>query len=371
MQGAVHAMSMIYDLIKQEPEVGQFHALTQPTYRVPKPPRFFFGRFPTGIAAQYFTNYRGLGPAGTFLIRNVQFHADYLMTHDSHAIICSELNIHPAHITQALLSIAGEQRPIRKIDGRAAYILGPGHSIFGHWLVDHLPKLQVLANSGYDISSLIYLLPKSTPSWGLELLGIIGLKPEQFVFFDPDVEIVEIEEVILPTFLHNGIRFSPIFTAAISSIRQAALAGLEYPSPPHQGARIYISRAKTSQSRPFLNRISSEAIAQEYGFQVCHPEQLSIRDQIRLFASAGSIVGEYGSAHHMSIFSAPGTVVCGIRGSAFHPGFIQNGIGGALSQPTGYIFGQTNEWDDRGEFSIEEQSLRDCLEAVFRGHPFE
>jgi capsular polysaccharide biosynthesis protein len=292
------------------------------------------------------------------------------MAQGSECVICAELNIHPQHITDALVSLEGLQRPIRRIEGRAAFVLGPGHSIFGHWLVDFLPKLQVLTESGYDISRLSYLVPKSTPSWGMELFGLVGIRQDQLIIFDHDSEVVEMEELLLPTFLHNGVRFAPIFRESVASLKRSILTGSESMSSIAK-SKIYISRAKASQTRPFQNGSSAEAIAEDYGFAICHPEKLDIRDQIVLFASAACIIGEYGSAHHLSIFAPPGAVVCGWRGSEYHPGFIQSGVGCALSQPTGYVFGETDTSDGRGAYFIADQTIRDCLDTVFRGHFFE
>ena len=359
----------IYDLIIQEPGNARFHALTQPSVVIAQPPRFFFGGFPETVAQHFFHTY-SLGSAGTFWVRGVRFEAAYVISKNSAALVCSELNIHPGHVASEMATVDREERPIRKIGGCPAFFLGPGYHIFGHWVVDFLPKLQVLAVSGHDIFNLSYLIPQSTPRWGLELLGLIGIGPHQLILFDPTKELLEVEEVLLPTFLHNGIRFSPIFERAAAFLKKSMLGGINavIPSAPHH--RIYISRTAGSTNRPLLNRAMVEKIVEEYDFQICHPEQLPLAEQINLFASASAIFGEYGSAHHMSIFAPHGTVVCGLRGSIFHPGFIQSGIGQALGQPTGYLFGQTDESNEHGCFLIAEPMLRDCIETIFKGRHY-
>jgi capsular polysaccharide biosynthesis protein len=67
-----------------------------------------------------------------------------------------------------------------------------------------------------------------------------------------------------------------------------------------------------------------------------------------LFASAREIIGEYGSAFHATMFSAPDTPVCGLRGSDYHPGFVQSGIGDVFGQPTGWVFGSNCDGVDYG-----------------------
>jgi hypothetical protein len=355
----------LFDLVRGEPAVAQFQRIAPANLAVPQPPRFFFGQFPADVAALYFRHV-GVGPVGTFMLHDARFEAAYVISRDGRPLVCSELNMHPPHITEAMGPLAGRQRVLRRFDGRFAFIQGPGHHIFGHWLADFLPKLFVLAACGHDPGALLYLMPKTTPAFALSFLRLLGIRPDQLVFFDPFTEIIEAESVLLPTFLHNGVRFATLFPEAVNYLRAAIEARRDRTAVWTGGTRLYLSRGKAGGHRGLGNRAALEALAKERGFTVCHPEQLPLDAQIGLFAQATAVIGEYGSAHHMSLFSPAGTVVCGLRGSAFHPGFIQSGIGHALGQPTGYVFGLTDPADPSGGFTVPEQAVRDCLDAIER-----
>ena len=102
-----------------------------------------------------------------------------------------------------------------------------------------------------------------------------------------------------------------------------------------------------------LDRARIEAMAEDFGFTLVRPERLTVPEQIALFGGAGVIAGEYGSALHNSVFSAPGTAICALRGNARHPSLVQSGIGTAMGQETGYVFGRAEGTGAAQAFHIE------------------
>jgi capsular polysaccharide biosynthesis protein len=104
-----------------------------------------------------------------------------------------------------------------------------------------------------------------------------------------------------------------------------------------------------------------ELVAAEFGLSIIHPERLTLREQFHLIGSAGLVAGEYGSAMHSTLFADAGLIVCALRGSRFHPGFVQSAIGAALAQPTGYLFGHTNTDDPAQGFIVAAEPFRAFL----------
>ena len=106
-------------------------------------------------------------------------------------------------------------------------------------------------------------------------------------------------------------------------------------------------------------------MAGEAGFSIVKPETLSIIDQISMFAGAEQIIGEYGSGLHGSMFSAPGAIVCALRASAVHPGFLQSGICQTADQVIAYVFGETARDDvQQQRFSIDATDFERCLRLL-------
>ena len=347
-----------------------FCRIAQPSTRVPPPFRFALGPVPKGVLEMYFTS-QGLSSAGVYVARDMSLTAEFLLMRGNTVFRCPEMNIHPAHIDEAM----SRRGPIdssnsrRALPGQYAFLAGPGHRIYGHWLVDHLPRLAVLHEAGFDIFKLRYLLPSDTPAFAFGWLGLLGIKSNQLVLYDPHSEILMPEEVLLPTILHNGSRVSSIF-ASVARLFKRWIERNNISLKGGGGPRhLFVSRRYASQSRRLVNRERIEELAQKGGFAIVHPEQLPILDQARLFAGAEVIVGEYGSALHGSIFSEPGTVVCGLRGSLRHPGFIQSGLGHALEQPTGYVFGETDATDPAESFILEPESFEVCLNRILQRTP--
>jgi capsular polysaccharide biosynthesis protein len=297
----------------------------------------------------------------------------YGLCRDGNLFCSHEANIHPKHVMDLVTELGPPSfpRPRRFLTGKVAMITGPGHTVYGHWLSDFLPKLFLLHASGHDIRRMHYLLPSNTPRFGRAWMDLLGIPPENVILFDPVGEMIWVEELLLPTTFHNGVRASRLlFDAARFLVACVAdHSGELIPSVANR--RIFVSRSRSSQSRSLLNRERIEEIAVEAGLEIVYPESLPLLQQVRLFGEASLILGEYGSALHGSLFSLPGTTVGALRGSLGHPGFIQSGFGQALQQPTGYVFGETDEHTSDGRFTVAEQDFSDCLATLLRVREFE
>jgi len=308
------------------------------------------------IVAKHYYARATLHEIGVFVQSGMVLSDGHLLSRPGIAYVCGHANIHLAHV-QNVLSAWRESRNVRHVSGVCALVAGPGLRIFGHWLVDLLPKIAILDIAGFDLTTIRFPFPADTPAFGLRWLQLLGIQPEQIVLYDTDHELLELDTLLIPTTLHNGVRTSPVLADVVAFMRRA----ISLPPVNNQPQRMFISRSKTSQSRPLVNRSQIEAMAVKAGFSLVYPERMSLQEQVALFAGARQIVGEYGSALHSSMFAAPGTVVCAIRGSEIHPGFIQSGIGAVLRQPTGYVIGGTDVDDPHGAFSVPEDVFADCL----------
>jgi hypothetical protein len=346
----------------------EFVELQAGTNLMPAPPRFTFGTFPADLAAGYFRNTH-LWAMGVYRLHGFDVFGPYALSKDGTLFCCHEANIHPKHIEDVVAELGPPNfpRPRRFVTGRVAMITGPGHTVYGHWLSDFLPKLWLLQASGHDIRRLHYLLPSDTPRFGRDWMDLVGIPPENVILFDPKGEMIWIEELLVPTTIHNGIRGSDMLSDAATFLitRVGDHAGEPIPANPHR--RLFLSRARTSQSRSLMNRQRIEEIAASAGLEFVYPEALPLIEQVRLFGEASMIVGEYGSAMHGSLFSPSGATVCALRGSLGHPGFIQSAFGHALKQPTGYVFGTTDDEETDGRFVIPEDVFVDCLTTLLGG----
>lgn len=343
----------------------QFSRLAAPSMALPPPPRFTFGPFPPSLMAKYYGLW-GLGSVGVFSLQEFELSGAFLLRANDTYYRCPELNVHEKHIQEEVERIGDAQMNPHREHLRGSHVLlaGPGYRVYGHWLVEYLPKISLLNFAGYDLQRLRYLLPVTTPSYVFSWLDLLGIKSDQIVRYDPDTDVITADEFLLPTILHNGLRMSPIFNDASAFMRgligfKNDLQGSTY------GSRIFLARPHGSQSRALGNRARIQELASQSNFIIVNPETLSLLDQVRLFVGAREIMGEYGSALHASMFSSAGTVVCALRGTGDHPGLIQSGMGHVLQQPTGYVFGEADDSKIEFGFRIDEETFKTALKLIF------
>ena len=350
----------------------EFETLQPGTNLVPAPPRFSFGTFPADIAAAYYRNTH-LWATGVYKLYGFDVFGHFALCKNGELYGSHEVNMHAQYVKDVVdrLGLPTAPRPRQFLTGPVAMITGPGHGIYGHWLSDFLPKLYLLHASGRDVRQLRYLLPADTPAFGRAWFDVLGIPPENVIPFDPDGELVWVEELLVPTTFHNGVRVSSLLKDAARFLLSLVVdhTGELMPTSGHR--RMFVSRARTSQSRSLQNRVRIEEIAIQAGLELVYPESMTLPQQMRLFGEASMIVGEYGSALHNSLFSLPGTTVCALRGSLGHPGFIQSGFGQALGQPTGYVFGEQADQSADGRFFVSELDFAECLRTLLVASGFE
>jgi capsular polysaccharide biosynthesis protein len=339
---------------------------------VPPSPRFVFGECTQELMARYYReNYTA--PVGLYTASNVGVFGEALLIHGNTMLACDELEMTVGDLAayRARYQAArGLLRP-RMEAGQCVLLLGRGFGIYGHWLVDFLPKLFLLHQAGHDLMRLRYLVPRNAPKFGIDLLELLGITAEKRIAYHPDFELLCADQLLVPTMARSSSRTSSLFRQAVEFVTALIWRRNARPLVAGDTQRIFISRGRAGRpARNLLNRQQIERTAGAAGFRIVHPEQMSLLDQFAMFDNARQIVGEYGSALHAAIFARPGATVCALRGTGSEiAGFLQSGIGAALDLPTGYVFGPTIAGDRRDSFSVSEAALQSCIDLIFSGTP--
>jgi capsular polysaccharide biosynthesis protein len=346
----------------------EFIELQAASIRVPPPPRFFFGDFLHLLSDHYFSMTH-LHPMGVFVCNDMAVTAPYLITREGLVFACPQSNFHESHIQQLIKKQGTTSVKNQKwITGDCAMIFGPGHKIFGHWMIDLLPKIFLLNIAGYNIAKISFLVPSDTPPFAIELMRLAGIKSDQVVQFDVDTETVHCQRLLLPTTCHNGVRFADLFQEGVAWLRDRIESHFGPLAVAPASQQIFVSRAHAhAGNRVLVNRAEIEAMAVAQGFSFVYPEEITLLQQFSVFAGARRIVGEYGSALHTAMFSQPGTLICALRGDGIHPGFAQSGIATALGHDIGYVIGTNvaESWD----FRIEPSHFAAAMRCISGGAP--
>lgn len=208
----------------------------------------------------------------------------------------------PYEILQKYLEL-----PTRTINDPCILLFGHGSNVYGHFLVEMM--LRILIGNEvcrtFGIAKPVYLLKFGTPKWLIDILqNHFGIDPSQMVFQRHDAECIILKQAIVPE--------DPIDTAdrrydlAIASMIQDLSRKIADGSK-LDAQKYFITRSffPSRKGRWMCENESElmEIAVKDYGFVPLVPEKLSWRNQILIFASAASVVGEFGSALHNSLFS--------------------------------------------------------------------
>lgn len=202
----------------------------------------------------------------------------------------------------------------------SAFLLGGRASRnYFHWLIEDLPKLIAFQEDPEFLSCVEFLvIDANMPRQHFEaldlLIGALGLEHRKIVKRNSD-QVIQVERLICSSLHTTHVdRFDMAYwmgggvrKGAIDFIRKSILANTQ-PAKGGSLKKIYVTRKKGA-ARSIKNWAEVEEIASNCGFVPVCPEDLSFKDQVRLFADASFILAQSGAGLSNVIFSRPGTRV--------------------------------------------------------------
>ena len=279
-----------------------------------------------------------------------------------HGVATAELAQRPD-----LLPGPGQHRELRQIEQPVLEILGPGSPVYGHWLVDFLPRAAIARETlGEAFHRFVIPLPDDLPDWTIELLRrFTGFRPENALRYNPAAEVLGCRRLCIPTFGHAAGGY--FFHSFVRDFYARFLPR----RPTSRTRRICLSRRNFEHQtrgvlKGFAQRLHLEAAAVERGFQIVCPEELSLDQQIELFSGAGIVLGEYGSALHNTLFSPIHTII----GSVRYPNSVQTRIAGLMGQDVLYLIPDSDTVDERGAeiYAVSEHKIDRFLDQLVELH---
>lgn len=192
-------------------------------------------------------------------------------------------------------------KPRRTIKGPAVLMRQIWDTNYGHWMLEVLPWIAIVAEH-YDLSKLQILVSYSSP--GMRkiyevTLGHFGIKPEQIVHMLRQPVLVEDLIFALPMSRQPPWVFAPRSIAILEDLGRRVADGVEGPR------RIYVSRKGAGQ-RHLINEAEIIEVLAPYGFTTIYLDGLSFTDQVKSFSGADFIVGNYGANLTNAVFSKRG-----------------------------------------------------------------
>lgn len=258
------------------------------------------------------------------------------------------------------------QREVREARKRvhSGQWLYAGHWMpgFGHFLVETLPTLWPLASRPRDFRGIVAhrFMGRRTEPWQFELVRLLTDVPVEVIDDEP-AGARQLTVPARPYRYHQMI--SPVAAQAWDAIgeRIGAVA---------QGDPVFMSRSRLDietaskgkrSSRKYRNTAAVDELFAARGFRVVHPELLPLREQVRLMRSAPLLVGQAGSALHLSVFADHGAHVIELGDARTGARIVgtQQAISAVKHQPVAQI-----PYADDGEGGMDTSRLIRCLDAL-------
>jgi len=236
------------------------------------------------------------------------------------------------------VSIDDEQLVVAQTLDTAMLLTQPGIGVYGHWLIDILPRLQTWRNHHRDLP----LLVGQTEDWAYYFASRFGADLAQSPAVLPH-RSVRVGRLVVPTLTKRKQALDRHRTASAWAEFADSLMALPSRRRLPGGERIYVSRANWSRGRKLLNEAEVEQRVAQHGFVVVRPEDYKLRQQVRIFREARHVVGVDGSGLHNVLFAPSGAVLSVIdthRTNLWHAGVANVGDQHVSHLPADEVPGQ-------------------------------
>jgi hypothetical protein len=173
---------------------------------------------------------------------------------------------------------------------------------FGHWLLDCVPQVTVLAKVAPDVRLLV---PSGLSEYQYATASLAGVARERLVPWDGS----SIGCRRLLAFESDGKSGGGRPLSALMELRRDIMsAGVGAPIQPRR--RVYFSRRDAKPSRRWVsNEAGVEAVFESRGFEVVALGRHSLEDMARIFRDAHVIAGVNGAGLAHILFAQPGAHV--------------------------------------------------------------
>lgn len=241
-------------------------------------------------------------PARLFELENIDFWARYggsVITQDNYLLADLSPEVwgienHPIFSTIRL------PRP-QKLEGRTAVCVTPeAPGNYYHWLIDLLPRVALVRNSGAKFDRL--LLNGARAAYEQASLGLLGLSSDEILYVGA-ADRFSLPSAIIPSMGHWSQVIAPWKIRILRQVRESLARVDRNPLP-----RIYISRQRAAVRR-VCNEAELRPLLEQRGFKFIELESIPWVQQLVLFFNAEIIVAPHGAALANIAFCRPNALL--------------------------------------------------------------
>jgi capsular polysaccharide biosynthesis protein len=199
----------------------------------------------------------------------------------------------------------------KKLPGTVAVLATAGGYNYYHWLIDVLPRLEIINKIfGDDYNKINKFIINKIDSLKLQTLAMLKVNPNQLLPLQNKTHF-GVEQLIIPSLPCELDSPSPWISDFLRNNFLKQKADIQ------PIKKLYISRNK-ARRRKIINEQDVLNCLQKWGFTLVYLEQYSFAEQIALLANAEAIVAPHGAGLTNLLWCQPDTKVLEI----FSPRFI-------------------------------------------------
>lgn len=241
------------------------------------------------------------------------------------------------------------------IKGKVALLsIEPIHTSYYHWMIESLPRLYLIEKSSFKPDKYIVCNITAFQKQALEMLGI----SEDRIIETENNKLIQADEVIVSDLINNFEEIyyrdakyysKKYFPSWICDFyKEKFVSQVEKTAP----QKIYISRKNSY--RKVINEEDIIKFLEPKGFKVYYLENMTLKEQVQLFANADIIITPHGAGLTNLIFSPISTKVIEFY-SPTYTDVSQRMIAETLNLQYRYILGEP----------IENNSLAPQFEGIY------
>jgi hypothetical protein len=211
--------------------------------------------------------------------------------YSSREIIHHNVKEFPLALRGGKLQIRAAARKVR-VEAAAYIVANPNYASF---LLGEIPRIRAYQKALGDGFKLV--VHGEIRKFHRELLAMVGIGEKDLVGV-PREESIDFERLThtTPTYFHHSISYQSIGFLRSNLVRP--------PEPPLDGTPVYLSRSRLGeeQDRMVVNENEVEEMLSREGFDILHPQELTVAEQVRVFSRAAAVVSPFGATWANSVF---------------------------------------------------------------------
>ncbi len=251
------------------------------------------------------------------------------------------------------------------VDEYAEGVLIGNHWNFGHWMLNHLARLALVA-SVPGLEGIPLVVGENITANQLECLELMGFDESRLVRLRKG-HLARFETLWAPMMPFCQVNELVYWVPGIIDFIRQRLGVPRHPASGRRRRRFYLTR-QAARWRRVLNESALLDLLAQRGFEVIDPGTLTIRQQLELAADAEVILGPFGASMNFLLFAPDDASVIELKPIAN----IDMNINPALARRAGQRYSEIIGTPSAAEgvspinydFTVSPDRLRDELDAA-------